>query len=170
MATKGMSTTAKIIVWVGVLATVGVSGYIAHKLYVRYKDKKAAEKNGTADTSTTADAGIIATVIGNTPKTCKHCIKEATFPLMKGSQGKQVAAVQYAYNSRFPNKTKLTVDGDWGKASESAFITLFGGTSSANGWNNTTGAVSGAGAALTGQGVKIDKTLYDKYFKGFENF
>ena len=72
----------------------------------------------------------------------------------------------------------------WGGKSESAFTALMGGTSSANGWSNFFDAAafswiyqqvnpgagaSSAGASLTKQGLKIDKTKYDTYFKGFEN-
>ena len=187
MAEKGMSTTTKVLIWVGILATVGITGAIAIKIWQRNKDKKDLKAKTGEDI---APLSIVDTVFSNTPTTCRHCVKDASFPLQKGSQGKQVAAVQYAYNVRFPNK-KITVDGDWGNGTEKAFALLgidsmsFNGDSNfKRGWatypdpvagntaGNTasgyspSGSASGAGA---GAGtLKIQKTIYDKYFKILE--
>lgn len=175
MADKKLSPVVKGIIWVGVIAAVGVSGYVAMKLYTRWKDKKDKEKLGVPDT--TSDAGLGAVVLGNTPKTCKHCVKDAAFPLKKGSQGKQVAAVQYAYNVKFPNNP-ITVDGDWGRKTEDAFASI--GVNSFASFVDSYGAMdfawkpkgsaSTAGSGASAVGVKIEKNIYDKYFKGFEQY
>lgn len=55
-----MSKGAKIAVWIGVLATVGVSGYIGYQVYKKWKDKK----NGTTSTDqTSGDKNVITTVL-----------------------------------------------------------------------------------------------------------
>lgn len=173
MAKEGLSPVAKGLIWVGVITAVGIGGYIGIKMYTRWKDKKERENAGLP--TTTSDAGIISTVFGNTPKTCKHCVKDATFPLQKGSQGKQVAALQYAYNQKFPNNTIL-VDGDWGNKTEDAARSLgiesLGFDGFGTGWaasTTKTGVASGAGSGATQTGVKVSKFIYDKYFKGYEN-
>jgi len=136
---KDLNPVVKALIIVGSLAAVGGLGVLGARIYTRQKDKQQKIKDcesggGKYDTKTNKCVGGSAAsttpdptltlgeiLFGNTPSTCKHCVKNAAFPLKKGARGKQVAAIQYAFNQKKkPGKKALIVDGDWGKKTTDA--------------------------------------------------
>lgn len=55
---KQLSTGAKVAIWIGVLATVGVSGYFIHQAYKKWKANKDAGNINDSDIITPNDSSI----------------------------------------------------------------------------------------------------------------
>jgi hypothetical protein len=109
---KDMNPYAKAAIWIGILATVGVTGVVVQRLIQRARDKKLNEESDTPSPNTGTGDSIVSKIFGNTPTTCRYCERVATFPLMQGSKGKQVAVIQSVNNSVYPNN-KILVDGKY---------------------------------------------------------
>lgn len=133
---------------------------------IRRQIQRAKDRRDNPSTEETESKGLSDIIFGNTPTSCRFCNQSASFPLQKGSKGKQVAAVQYAYNLRFPS-SKISVDGDWGTKTESAFTRLAALYPSQN-FSQATGREAGTANIGSTSRVAIGPKTYASYFKQFE--
>lgn len=150
---KDKNPYVKAAIILGAIAAVGTTAVVIQRLVVRSNDKKRlASSGGTVDPSQSSGS-LSDLIFGNTPTSCKHCVKTASYPLALGSQGKQVAALQYAYNIAYPGK-KILVDGDWGNKTQTA-------------WQEFKSDVQSKFPIKLGHSISED--IYNKVFKKYEN-
>ena len=151
MAKKKLHPAVKVAIIVGTVGVTGMLGWVAWSKLIRPNLLPSYTPN--PDTPETVNEIIF----GNKPTNCRYCDQDATFPLQKGSKGKQVAAAQYGFNQQNP-KHKIGVDGHWGNQTEEAIFK----------------SLQAVGVYPSSQSrpqtpIVLSKEVYDKYFKKYEN-